>query len=187
MSTPPINSTTGVLNLIETGVSRLGPDNEKSGGGVELIGEDEMDIVERLRMPTQEFHRLHTDAADEIEKLRKQLYETKDELESCIADLDREVRVGNDLMGETKQLRQQIAELREALRLARKIISDKGDMRCVGNQHIRKRELSVIDEALASTAPAECQHQFVTTFGGNYCIKCNAHAPSNDHPVEKEE
>ena len=32
-----------------------------------------MDIVERLRMPTQEFHRLHTDAADEIEKLREQL------------------------------------------------------------------------------------------------------------------
>jgi hypothetical protein len=33
-------------------------------------------------------------------------------------------------------------------------------------------------------APAEkCEHVPVTTFGGNYCIKCDAPIESNDHPV----
>lgn len=27
------------------------------------------------------------------------------------------------------------------------------------------------------------QHQFVTTFGGDFCIKCNEPAPSNEHPA----
>ena len=78
-----------------------------------------MDIVERLRKEYEAIGcSLDADAADEIEKLRQQLADQiarnkamsdvhwkemvklKDELASCIEDLDREVRVGNDYMSQ---------------------------------------------------------------------------------------
>ena len=32
-------------------------------------------------------------------------------------------------------------------------------------------------------ADSSCDHRYVTTFGGDYCAKCNEPAPSNDHPT----
>ncbi len=47
-----------------------------------------MDIVHRLRMPTQEFHRLHNDDADAIKQLRNELNDRAMIHDAVVAQLD---------------------------------------------------------------------------------------------------
>ena len=67
-----------------------------------------MDVVERLRdcENYEDAWQLKQEAADEIERLRE-------EIASCIADLDREVSEGNRYMLEAAGLREQLAAMKE--------------------------------------------------------------------------